>query len=63
MAGKFELFKDESGMHRFRLLASNGAVVVVGDAHESKEQLLKNIESLRKIAPYAEVRDAASASA
>ncbi|MCX4750784.1 DUF1508 domain-containing protein [Kitasatospora sp. NBC_01287] len=55
MAGKFELYKDDSGMHRFRLKASNGSVVVVGDAHESKESLLKNIESLRKLAPYAEV--------
>ncbi|MFI9276089.1 YegP family protein [Kitasatospora sp. NPDC052896] len=63
MAGKFELYTDESGMHRFRLKASNGAVVVVGDAHESKESLLKTIESLRKLAPYAEVREASSTSA
>ena len=63
MAGKFELFKDESGMHRFRLKASNGTVVVVGDAHETKESLLKTIESLRKLAPYAEVRESASAGA
>lgn len=63
MAGKFELFTDESGMHRFRLKASNGTVVVVGDAHETKESLLKNIESLRKLAPYAEVRESAAAQA
>ncbi len=61
MAGKFELYTDESGMHRFRLKASNGMVVVVGDAHETKESLLKNIESLRKLAPYAEVRESAAA--
>jgi uncharacterized protein YegP (UPF0339 family) len=59
MAGKFELFTDESGMHRFRLKASNGAVVVVGDAHETREDLLKNIESLRKLAPYAKVQEMA----
>jgi uncharacterized protein YegP (UPF0339 family) len=60
MAGKFELFTDESGMHRFRLKASNGAVVVVGDAHETREELLKNIESLRKLAPYAQVQETAA---
>ncbi|MCC9310600.1 DUF1508 domain-containing protein, partial [Kitasatospora sp. RB6PN24] len=60
MAGKFELFTDESGMHRFRLKASNGSVVVVGDAHETREDLLKNIESLRKLAPYATVQEAAA---
>lgn len=63
MAGKFELFTDESGMHRFRLKASNGSVVVVGDAHETKESLLQTIESLRKLAPYAEVREASGSAA
>ncbi|MGF1427261.1 YegP family protein [Kitasatospora sp. LaBMicrA B282] len=63
MAGKFELFTDESGMHRFRLKASNGSIVVIGDAHEDKEALLKNIESLRKLAPYAEIREASASPA
>jgi uncharacterized protein YegP (UPF0339 family) len=63
MAGKFELYTDADGMHRFRLKASNGSVVVVGDAHETKESLLKNIESLRKLAPYAQLQEAAGASA
>ncbi|MFE9423857.1 YegP family protein [Kitasatospora sp. NPDC006697] len=63
MAGKFELYTDDSGMHRFRLKASNGSVVVVGDAHETREDLLKNIESLRKLAPYAKVHETAGAPA
>ncbi|WP_344467979.1 YegP family protein [Kitasatospora kazusensis] len=63
MAGKFELYTDESGMHRFRLKASNGSVVVTGDAHESKELCLKSIESIRKLAPYAQVQDHATAPA
>ncbi|GAA1990054.1 YegP family protein [Kitasatospora viridis] len=58
MAGKFELYTDEGGMYRFRLKASNGSVVVIGDAHETREDLLKNIESLRKLAPYAKLQEA-----
>ncbi len=55
MAGKFELYVDESGNHRFRLKASNGSVVVTGEPAESREQCLKNIESIRKLAPYAQL--------
>ncbi|MER7773161.1 YegP family protein [Kitasatospora sp. NPDC096140] len=50
---------DESGMHRFRLKASNGSVVVTGDPEESKDDCLKSIESIRKLAPYAELKEAA----
>jgi uncharacterized protein YegP (UPF0339 family) len=55
MAGKFELYLDESGNHRFRLKASNGSVVVTGEPEESREQCLKSIESIRKLAPYAQL--------
>jgi uncharacterized protein YegP (UPF0339 family) len=58
MAAKFELYTDESGMHRFRLKASNGTVVVTGDPEESREQCMKSIESIRKLAPYAQVHEA-----
>ncbi|GJF31581.1 UPF0339 protein [Kitasatospora sp. NE20-6] len=61
MAGKFELYVDESGNHRFRLKASNGTVVVTGDPEESREQCLKSIESLRKLAPYAQLAEPAGA--
>ncbi|MFD9126595.1 YegP family protein [Kitasatospora sp. NPDC059571] len=59
MAGKFELYVDESGNHRFRLKAANGAVVITGDPQESKDDCLKSIESLRKLAPYAQVLEVA----
>ncbi|MFD5467917.1 YegP family protein [Kitasatospora sp. NPDC127059] len=59
MAGKFELYTDESGMHRFRLKASNGSVVVTGDPHENKDDCLRSIESIRKLAPYAELKETA----
>ncbi|MGW4379493.1 YegP family protein [Kitasatospora sp. NPDC004531] len=60
MAGKFELYVDELGNHRFRLKASNGAIVVTGEPEESREQCLKSIESIRKLAPYAQLQEAGS---
>ncbi|MDH6124952.1 DUF1508 domain-containing protein [Kitasatospora sp. GP82] len=58
MPAKFEIYTDESGVHRFRLKASNGSVVVTSDAHESKESVLKSIESVKKLAPYAQIQEA-----
>ncbi|MFJ9520194.1 YegP family protein [Kitasatospora sp. NPDC101801] len=63
MAGKFELYTDTSGVHRFRLKASNGTVVITSDPHESKEQCMKSIDSIRKLAPYAQVQESAAAPA
>ena len=36
MAGKFELYQDKAGKYRFRLKSSNGQVIAVGEAYESK---------------------------
>ncbi len=63
MAGKFELYTDETGLHRFRLKASNGTVIVTGDAHETRDDCIKSIESIRKLAPYAELKEAAGSRA
>ncbi|MET9612020.1 YegP family protein [Kitasatospora indigofera] len=60
MAGKFEVYTDESGMHRFRLKASNGSVVVTGEAYETRDDCIKGIESIRKLAPYAELKEGAA---
>ncbi|MFJ5924894.1 YegP family protein [Kitasatospora sp. NPDC092948] len=57
MAGKFELYVDETGNHRFRLKAPNGAIVVTGEPEDSREQCLKSIESIRKLAPYAQLQE------
>jgi len=48
MAGKFELYKDKAGKFRFRLKASNGQVIAVGEAYETKASAAKGIESVRK---------------
>ena len=48
MAGKFELYKDTAGKHRFRLKASNGQIIASGEAYEYRASALKGIESVRK---------------
>ncbi len=57
MAGKFELYKDNAGKFRFRLKASNGQIIAVGEAYESKTAALNGIESVKKNAPDAKVDD------
>jgi uncharacterized protein YegP (UPF0339 family) len=55
MAGKFELYQDKSGKYRFRLKSSNGQVIAVGEAYESKAAAQSGIESVQKNAPGAPV--------
>lgn len=57
MAGKFELYTDKAGKFRFRLKASNGQVIAVGEDYESKASALGGIESIRKNAPDAVLDD------
>ena len=57
MAGKFEVYQDKAGKFRFRLKASNGQVIAVGEAYESKKSCLNGIESIRKNAPDAKLDD------
>ena len=55
MAGKFELYQDKAGKYRFRLKASNGQVIAVGEAYESKSAAENGIASVQKNAPGAPV--------
>jgi hypothetical protein len=57
MAGKFELYKDKAGKFRFRLKASNGQVIAVGEAYETKASALNGIASVQKNAADAAVDD------
>jgi len=63
MAGKFEVYKDARGKHRFRLKAGNGQIIAVGEAYESMAACLNGIESIRTNAPSATVVDMTAASA
>jgi len=51
MAGKFELYKDKAGEYRFRLKASNGQAILVGEGYKTKGSAENGIESIRKNAP------------
>lgn len=55
MAGKFEVYADNSGKYRFRLKASNGQVIASGQGYKTKESCLKGIESVKKNAPEAAI--------
>ena len=61
MAGKFELYTDAKGKFRFRLKASNGEIIAVGEAYESKTAAMNGIESIRRHAAEASVQDVTGA--
>ncbi len=54
MAGKFEVYKDKAGEHRFRLKASNGEIILTGEGYKEKASCAKGIESVKKNAVIAE---------
>ncbi|MBN1786309.1 MAG: YegP family protein [Candidatus Methanofastidiosa archaeon] len=55
MGGKFEYYKDKSGKYRFRLKSSNGQVIAVSEAYNSKDACMNGIESVKKNAASAQV--------
>lgn len=57
MASKFELYKDAGGKFRFRLKAANGEIVASGEAYESKANLLKGVDAVKRAAADATVDD------
>ena len=48
MAGKFELYKDRAGKHRFRLKASNGEIILASQGYASRAGAQKGIDSVRR---------------
>jgi len=48
MAGKFEVYKDKAGEHRFRLKAGNGEVILTSEGYKEKSGCENGIESVRK---------------
>jgi hypothetical protein len=57
VAGKFEVYTDRAGKHRFRLKASNGQVVATGEAYESKANAIKGCESVQRAADGAKIEE------
>lgn len=52
---KFEVYADKRGEFRFRLKATNGQIIAVGEGYKAKAGCLNGIESIRKNAPEAPV--------
>ena len=52
---KFEVYLDKRGEYRFRLIATNGQIISVGESYKAKAGCLNGIESVKNNAPEAEV--------
>ncbi|MBQ8590150.1 MAG: YegP family protein [Firmicutes bacterium] len=52
---KFEVYADKAGEFRFRLKATNGQVIAVGEGYKAKASCLNGIESVKNNAPDAEI--------
>lgn len=48
MAGKFEVYKDKAGEHRFRLKAGNGETILTSEGYSEKAGCANGIESVRR---------------
>ena len=57
MPARFELYKDAAGKYRFRLRAANNKVIAIGEAYESKQGCINGIDSVKKYAPNAEIKE------
>lgn len=53
----FEIFKDKAGKYRFHLKAANGEIITVSEAYEAKQGCKDGIESVKKNAPIAMVKE------
>ena len=51
----FEWYCDKAGKFRFRLKATNGEIIAVSEAYNSKDAALNGIESVKKNAPMAKI--------
>lgn len=52
---KFQIYKDKAGEYRFRLTASNGQVIAVGEGYKTLANCENGIASVKKNAPDAEI--------
>lgn len=52
---KFEVYTDKAGEYRFRLKATNGQIIAVGEGYKALASCLKGIESVRKNASNSKI--------
>ena len=48
---KFEVYLDKAGEYRYRLKATNGQIIAVGESYKTKPSVMNGIESVKKNAP------------
>lgn len=53
----FEVYKDKKGEFRFRFRAGNGEPMFASEGYKTKASALKSIDSIKKNAAEAEVKD------
>lgn len=52
---RFEVYQDEAGEFRWRLVAANGEIVASGEGHTRLEDAERAIETVRELAASAAV--------
>ena len=52
---KFEIYTDKAGEFRFRLKATNGQIIAVGEGYKALASCKNGIESVKKNAPDASI--------
>ena len=56
---KFEVYTDKAGEFRYRLKATNGQIIGVGESYPAKASCLNGIESIKKNAAEGKIEEAA----
>lgn len=54
MAGKFEVYVDKAGEHRFRLKAGNGETILTSEGYSAKSGCENGIDSVKRNATNAD---------
>lgn len=52
---KFEVYLDKAGEYRFRLKATNGQIIAVGEGYKALAGCLNGIDSIKRNAPDADI--------
>ncbi len=52
---KFEVYLDKAGEFRFRLKATNGQIIAVGEGYKAKASCFNGIDSIKRNAPDAPI--------
>ena len=57
MYTRFEIFRDVSGLYRWRLVASNNEIVAVSESYHSKQAAINTAKRIRLLSQTAKMVD------